>query len=229
MWNHGNAHRVSQGESVVLKARLKNRLTTALTLSNLRLDVQPLPLHTKGTTTASTTTTATTTIIPTNDTHFHRPLPPVTTSFDLTIPPGSHSDVILRSTPSFQGAYRVAHIRWSLGEALSVCQPLNRPGPLLQKALKHRSMRSRGDDATLCFDVLPPQPSLHIRLEGGDLAEAIQWDLKSMGGSKEPQFHHAGKQGVGSSSMGGPVLHLLQGQILFTNLIVRNEGENALL
>ena len=87
----GSAFRVACGESVIVKARLRNRLSTALKLSNLRLEIRPAtPASTADEAAAFTAS----------------PL-------DVTMLPGSTTDVILRAVPSTQGSFRVSHARYS--------------------------------------------------------------------------------------------------------------------
>ena len=213
----GGGHKIARGEGVCLRACLRNRLSAAVAVHQLRIDVRPAP---------ASSTSAPTSPSPDEEDDpgdtINADATFATSPVDVTVPAGGSLDVVLRATPFSEGRFRVSHARWALSPALSVRQSLARPGPFLQRTVKQRATRQRGPDDTLCFDVLPPQPVLHVRMEGGALADAIQWDLPPGSGS-------SGSSGSGGGSIdgGAAVVHLLQGQVLRTTLVVRNEGTAA--
>ena len=85
---------------------------------------------------------------------------------DVNLHSDFSADIILLSTPSIVGLYKVDVAEWSLSEYFSVKQKLVKVGPLLQKTLSNRRNHERGEDKSLFFEVVPPHPLLKISFEG---------------------------------------------------------------
>ncbi|RYH31676.1 hypothetical protein EON65_02190 [archaeon] len=75
-------------------------------------------------------------------------------------------EVLLQAEPKVAGSFKLTNMQWSLSEALTIKQSLYCQGPLLQKTLKQRANRERGEDLRLQFDVVPASPLLRMSMDG---------------------------------------------------------------
>ncbi|KAJ1423521.1 ER-golgi trafficking TRAPP I complex 85 kDa subunit-domain-containing protein, partial [Ochromonadaceae sp. CCMP2298] len=85
---------------------------------------------------------------------------------ELTLPQDMLCDVVLSTRPKSLGRFRIEAARWNLSEQFSVRQSLQKSGPLLQRTRAQRAERERGEDASLCFEVVEAHPLLRIAFEG---------------------------------------------------------------
>eukprot|EP01038_Epipyxis_sp_PR26KG_P005036 gene5036-7027_t len=99
-----------------------------------------------------------------------------TTVMDVLLSPDVSNEVILNSLPLECGEYHINSAKWNISDFFTVQCSLNKPGPLLQKTLKQREKRERGENKSLYFEVIPSHPLLHIAFEGLS-AEVLQGQL----------------------------------------------------
>ena len=139
----GSAFRVACGESVIVKARLRNRLSTALKLTDLRLEIRPAKPA------SATEDVAAFTASP----------------LDVTMLPGSTADVILRAVPATQGSFRVSHARYVLKGAL-MCPHARTRLPTLRSFSSHNPTPSRRPLPLSPSPPLPLSPSPPCSADG---------------------------------------------------------------
>ena len=159
--NHGprteSLVRIGLGEDIQVSIVLVNKMPIDLSLSNLKVSLVPI----EGSPDSSS-----------GDENSIA----VPCAINVGLGANTSSKIVLSARPVHAGLFELTTAQWNLSEYLCVQQSLKKPGPLLQKTLKQRLQRERGEDRSLRFEVVPPHPLLHVSFEGLS-AEVLQGQL----------------------------------------------------
>lgn len=134
--DHSEVLRVPQGERILVKMLLRNRLPVDITLSKVHLEVNQ------------------------QTSAFEIPV------ISQTISGDAEQEMILELVPKALGHFFITNVRWNLSEQFTVLQPIKKKGILLHKTIAQRANYERTKDQQLKFEVISAAPLLTLKFEG---------------------------------------------------------------
>lgn len=147
--------RVALGEELHVSLVLVNKLPIDVDISNLKLTV-----------TSVGSPGARRLLDPVLEEGLSEEIIMATDGLRAEISADSSAEIVVSSRPLKVGVYEFTNAFWNLSKHFVVQQPLNKQGPLLQKTLAQRLNRERGEDRSLCFEVVASHPLLEICFKG---------------------------------------------------------------